>query len=234
MNTLSRQRVWDLPVRLFHWSLVILVALLWATGEFGGFDLTFSLPGKGSVYLSNMDVHELLGQGVLTLVVFRILWGVWGSATARFAGFVRGPAQVLGEIRSLMHGQVPETHGHNPLGALMVVAVLATLLFQGVTGLFSADDLFFEGPLANLVSDDTSEFLTGLHHQSFSLLQILIVLHIGAVLYYLVRGRNLIAPMVTGKKAATDDNPEITFAPLWRAVISFGIALGAVYFLVNL
>ncbi|MFA5631878.1 MAG: cytochrome b/b6 domain-containing protein [Porticoccaceae bacterium] len=231
-NDRTRQ-VWDLPVRVFHWALVVLVTLLWLTGEFGGFDISGEYPLVGYLYLSNMDVHALLGQGVLVLVVFRILWGLFGSSTARFSGFVRGPATVFRELRALLRGDVPESLGHNPLGALMVLALLALLGFQAVSGLFAQDDLFFSGPLAATVSSDTSKTLTSLHKQSFSVLQVLILLHVVAVLYYLVRGRNLISAMFSGTKKHHGDTAQVTMAPWWRALICFGASLGGVYWVVN-
>ena len=117
-------RVWDLPTRLFHWSLLVLVVVLWATGEFGGFDISTSVPGFGDVYLANMDIHAMAGQGVFVLVIFRLLWGVWGSTTAQFRHFVRGPGAVMAEARAAIRGRDRDMAGHNPLGALMVLALL--------------------------------------------------------------------------------------------------------------
>lgn len=241
MKPSSPQRVWDLPVRLFHWGLVILVTLSWISGEFGGLDISLAVPerlfGKTSLYITNMDVHAFLGQAVLILVLFRILWGFWGSTTARFASFVRGVPAIKAEIFALFKGRVPETRGHNPVGALMVVALLALLAAQVVTGLFSADDFFFEGPLVPLVSSETSELLSRLHEQIFGFLQLLILLHIVAVFYYLLRGQNLIKAMVTGKKpvvAELEKARGAVFAPWWKALATFAVAAIAVYFMVNL
>ena len=225
-------RVWDLPTRLFHWSLVLLVLLLWLTGEFGGFSLTLSPPILGDIYLTNMDIHGLAGQGVLILVAFRILWGLWGSTTARFRHFIRGPGPVLADLKALVKGRVTESIGHNPVGGLMVVALLVLLLAQSVTGLFSADDFFFEGPLADRVDESTSETLTGLHHRLFSVLQVLIVAHIAAVLYYLVRGLNLVGPMITGRKILSRSE-KLYFAPGWSALLSLVFAVGGILLLVG-
>jgi len=233
MTKPARQKVWDLPVRLFHWSLVIVVTLLWISGEFGGLDISGEIPVVGFVYLSNMDIHALLGQAVLVLVLFRILWGLVGSSTAKFSSFLSGPSRVFAELCSFLRGKTPQSLGHNALGGLMVVALLAVLAFQAVSGLFSADDFFFSGPLASLVSSDTSDRLTGLHKQSFSLLQVLIVLHIAAIFYYLVRGHNLVGPMLSGRKKMVAENREVAIAPWWRAMICFLVSLGGVYWLVN-
>lgn len=222
-------RVWDLPTRLFHWTLVALVALLWVSGEFGGLDLTLSLPGKRVLYLSNMDVHALAGQGVFVLLVFRLLWGLWGSTTARFAHFVSGPRAVWAELRALLAGRVPDAVGHNPLGALSILAMLALLAVQVGTGLFARDDFFFEGPLAHRVTEETSERLTGLHHENFEILQALILLHVGAVLYYWARGRNLVVPMITGRKVDLPPQAaaQIRLASPWRALVTLALAMGA-------
>lgn len=224
-------RLWDLPVRLFHWTLVVMVLLLWITGEFGGLDVTLPIPGKGDVYFANMDVHALLGQGVLVLVIFRLLWGVWGSTSARFVHFVKAPAKVVAEVRSLLGGGLPDHQGHNPLGALMVVALLLLLLAQAGTGLFSADDFFFAGPLAELVDDDWVETLTGLHESLFTALQVFILTHVAAVFYYLARGSNLIRPMLTGTKPGITGG--LRFAPLWLALATFALAFVGVFWLVN-
>ncbi len=226
-------KVWDAPVRFFHWSIVLLVLLLWYTGEFGGLSITASLPGYGDIFLTNMDIHAIAGQSVFVLVVFRILWGVWGSTTARFAHFVQPPAKVVAEARDLLRGKVNNTVGHNPLGGLMVLALLLLLLFQSVTGMFSADDLFYEGPLTGLVDDETVEQMSGLHHLSFSFLQALIALHIGAVVYYLLRGNNLIGAMISGRKK-TGHQEKLTFSPWWLAKLSFLAALGLLLFLRSL
>ena len=227
-NVAKDRKVWDVPVRLFHWSLVILVLVLWLSGEFGGFDIAFSAPWGGDVYLSNMDVHSLAGQGVFVLVVFRLLWGLWGSTTARFGHFIHHPVAVAGELMSLLKGRVQDSVGHNPLGGLMVLALLLVLLGQSVSGLFAADDLFFEGPLAHLVSDDAIDSATDLHHLFFSFLQVLVVLHIAAVFYYLLRRKNLIKPMVTGSKGHPVEE-SLSFSPWWLAALSLVIAAGLLW-----
>ena len=218
-------RVWDAPVRLFHWLLVLLVAVLWVTGEFGGINVSASLPLAGDVYLSNMDVHALAGQGVFVLVVFRILWGLWGSTTARFSHFVRRPGVVLAELWALLRGHLGRAVGHNPLGGMMVIFLLLLLLFQALSGMFSADDLFYEGPLTHLVDEDTVELASALHHQSFTVLQLLIIVHILAILYYLGRGQNLIGSMITGRKKPAPP-AALAFSPWWLALVTLGLASG--------
>jgi cytochrome b len=172
--------VWDLPVRLFHWSVVAFLALSWWTAR-NGFD----------------RVHFWSGYALLFLLVFRILWGFAGSSTARFATFVRGPAAVAAYLR---RGQ-DEQAGHSPVGALSVLAMLLALLVQISTGLIQIDDDdFVEGPLSGLVGYDAALLAHDVHEASFNILLGLIALHLLAIGYYrLVRGRSLVRPMVTGR-----------------------------------
>jgi cytochrome b len=176
-----KQRVWDLPTRLFHWALVLLVALSWWTAETG-----------------QNNLHLWFGYGVLFLLFFRILWGFLGSSTARFSTFVRGPRAVVEYVRNRFRWPLA---GHAPLGALSVLALLALLLVQVGTGLFAMDeDGLFGGSLAYLVSVGTSDMLTELHEELFDWLLVLIGLHVAAILLYrLALGRNLLGPMITGK-----------------------------------
>lgn len=175
----SRQYVWDLPLRLFHWSLVGLLAFSWWSAE--------------NYY---MDWHRLSGQAVLFLIAFRLIWGVVGSGPARFAYFLKGPRSIRAYVS---HGEVA-TVGHNPLGGWSVVAMLLALSVQVGTGLFAVDiDGIESGPLSHLVSFDQGRLASAIHGFAFNVLLGLIALHIVAILFYLiVRRRNLIGPMVTG------------------------------------
>lgn len=189
-------KVWDLPTRLFHWVLVTLFAVLWLSGSVGGIDL----PLPGGKTMVNTDLHMLLGQVVLALVLYRVLWGLFGSSTARFSSFVRGPGAVMAYLKAVRSGQHPLFAGHNPAGALMILAVLALLLLQAGTGLFSNDDILSEGPLAALAGKDLSDTLTGVHGLIADGLIVLVIIHVGAVVVYRLKGENLVKPMVTGYK----------------------------------
>jgi cytochrome b len=148
-----------------------------------------------------MKLHLGSGLTLLTLLLFRIGWGVFGSTTARFSNFVAGPRQVVNYFRNLMTGDKPHYAGHNPAGGLMVMALIASLLAQAVTGLFSNDGLRFNGPLALWVSTDVSDRLTEVHGIIFNLIVALVWMHLVAVFFYLfVKAENLIKPMVTGYK----------------------------------
>jgi cytochrome b len=177
-------RVWDVPTRLFHWTIISLVGISWYSGHNG-----------------LMKLHLGSGLTLLTLLLFRIGWGVFGSTTARFSNFVAGPCEVVNYFRNLMSGDKPHYAGHNPAGGLMVMALIAVLLAQAVTGLFSNDGLRFNGPLALWVSTDVSDRLTEVHGIIFNLIVALVWMHLVAVFFYLfVKAEDLIKPMVTGYK----------------------------------
>jgi cytochrome b len=212
--------VWDLPTRLFHWILVALIVLQFASGEFG---------------LLSMDWHFRLGYATLALIVFRLLWGVFGSATSRFSQFVRGPVAVSRYVVALLRGRAEGAVGHNPLGGWSVLLMLASLLVQSISGLFSSDDLTETGPLADRVSDATVEWMTHVHHLNRWLLALLIVLHVGAVLvHWVVRRDNLVAAMIHGRARTAAENDAPRMAPLHRALLLLVISAIAVALVVTL
>ena len=222
-NQLQSHRIWDLPVRLFHWLLVVLIALLWFSGEFGGLDISTTLPLMGNVYIDNMELHSLTGQTVLLLLIFRILWGIWGSTTARISHFMHRPARIKNKLTLMLKGRIEDSTGHNPLGGLMVLILIIVLTSQVLTGLFSSDGILYDAPLTHLVSGDVIDVMTSLHHQIFGVLQILIVLHICAIIYYRLRGHNLITPMITGLRKKPVDE-QLEFKSWSLAIISLVIA----------
>jgi len=214
--------VWDLPLRLFHWLLVLLVVVSWISVEIGG---------------NAMQIHMLSGYTILALVLFRILWGFLGSTHARFASFVRGPATAIAYLRALRRNQAGQHLGHNPAGAWSVIIMLIVLLVQAGTGLFSNDDIATEGPLAKLVSKALSDRITGIHHLNVKLLYALIALHLSAVAYYLLyKHENLIKPMLTGFKHAATGLGESAQQQgrIWLAALLLAACAGAVYFLIRL
>lgn len=199
-----RARLWDAPTRIFHWGIVGLVGFAWWAGETG-----------------RMDWHRLAGYAVIGLLAFRLVWGLVGSSSARFASFVKSPAATLAYIRHLPSREHRESPGHNPLGALSVLAILATLVAQVVTGLVAVDvDGIESGPLSDRVDFDTGRLFAQWHHWSFWALEALVVLHLAAIVFYALYKRvDLVRPMVTGEgKFAAD--PGLTFAPLWRAALA--------------
>ncbi len=214
----ARVLVWDLPTRLFHWLIVVLVVVCVVTGKLG---------------LDWMDTHMLSGYGVLTLVLFRLLWGLVGGHHARFASFVRGPAVVARHTAGLLKKDTPAHLGHNPLGGWSVMAMLGALLLQASSGLFANDDIFTEGPLYPLVSKAVSDMLTRIHRWNADVIIALVAIHVLAILFYLVVKReNLIKPMIDGRKqwrgsAPTDDSN------LWAAAVIAGICAGVVFMTVR-
>jgi len=183
---LHRVAVWDTPTRTFHWLLVLLVAVSFVTGKLGG---------------TAMVYHERSGACILGLVLFRIVWGFVGGRQARFAAFVRGPAKVVDYVRTFLRPEAKPYLGHNPLGGWSILAMLAALSLQAVTGLFATDDILTEGPLVHWVSGATSQWLTRVHHMNATLLTALVGLHVGAIAFYrVVKGENLVKPMIVGYK----------------------------------
>ena len=191
-SVLTRIHLWDLPVRIFHWALVGLVTTAVITGELGG-DL--------------MDIHSKAGIAIIGLVVFRLIWGFVGSTHARFINFAPSPPKIKAYLRGQWKGV-----GHNPIGALSVLALLALLAIQAGTGLFSNDDIAFTGPLADLAGSALSNRLTSIHQLLSNFLLGLLVLHIVAIGFYVIfKKDNLVRPMITGwKEVQKTADPEIS------------------------
>lgn len=212
--------VWDLPQRLFHWTLAVLVVFSWLSAEAGGTWLQY---------------HFWSGYAVCTLVLFRVLWGLVGSRHARFSDFVRGPAAVIETLRKLPGRESLPYAGHNPVGGWMVLALLAGLLFQFGTGLFANDDIMNEGPLVRHVSGDVSDFLTEVHEINFGLLATLIGLHVAAIAWHRLRkGENLARAMITGRKSMAGLAQGIRPAPWWLALLALAVAAATVRVIIGL
>jgi cytochrome b len=176
--------VWDVAVRVFHWTLLLLLGFSWLSAE-----------------MDWMDWHFYSGYAVLTLILFRILWGFVGSTHARFGDFLYGPSAVIAYLRTLPSRTAAKFAGHNPLGGISVVLILLCVLVQAGTGMFANDDILYEGPLYKHVSKDLSDWLTTIHKYNFNLLLVLAGVHVAAVLYYLFwKSENLVKPMFTGRK----------------------------------
>lgn len=203
-----RIRVWDIPTRLFHWLLVLCV-----TGSF----ISAKLGGNAMVW------HGRFGLVVVGLLVFRLVWGVIGSTYARFSQFVRGPAAIMAYLRGEWSGE-----GHNPLGALSVLAMLGTLLLLVATGLFANDDIAFEGPLYALVGKEISDRVVGVHRLIEPLIILLVIAHLAAIAFYVrVRKESLVMPMITGEKVGAGRTA--TGGGTLAFVAALVLALAAVY-----
>ena len=213
---ISRIQLWDLPLRVFHWSLVILVTVAIITGEIGG---------------EWMGIHGKAGIGIAGLVTFRLIWGVIGSTHARFLTFIPTPGKIKAYLQGKWRGV-----GHNPIGAFSVLALLTLLGVQAGTGLFSNDDIDFTGPLADLIESTLSSRLTGIHQILANVLLGLVALHIIAIGFYvLIKKDNLVKPMVTGWKEhhSTPSDPPIsprTGGSLTAFLIALGGAAVLVYY----
>ena len=206
-------RIWDGPTRVVHWLLVALLLFSWWSAD------------------DYLTWHRWSGYAIIGLLVFRLYWGFAGGEASRFAHFVKGPGAVLAYARTLGRREPSTTVGHNPLGALSVLAILASVLAQVGTGLFVVDiDGFEGGPLSFMVSFETGRRMADIHELSFRVLQALVALHLAAIAFYAVWKRtNLAGGMVTGRRTLPGDaglaQAPLFRAPLWRLVA--GIALAA-------
>jgi len=209
MNT-DGTKVWDVPTRLFHWGTVFFFVLSWRSAESGA-----------------MDWHYLSGLITLALILFRLIWGVIGSSTARFAYFVRSPQATLAYLRN--PADAPAKAGHNPLGGYSVSAMLLALSVQVGTGLLAVDiDGLESGPLSYLVSFEQGRAAAEVHEVSFNLLLALIAVHVLAIAYYRIRrSRKLVLPMITGRdpQLAAGSQGMVGAGPV-RFMLAAGIAGG--------
>jgi cytochrome b len=177
-------RVWDLPTRLFHWAIVLLVATSYVT-----------------IQLDEIRWHLLSGYAMFALLLFRLAWGFVGSDTSRFGRFLKSPVAGFRHLARFRAREPDNEIGHNAAGGWMVLVMLALLAIQVGTGLFSNDDTFTQGPLAHFVSKATSDRISGLHSLNFNILLGAMGLHVVAIAAYaLIKRQNLLRPMITGRK----------------------------------
>lgn len=209
----GRLKAWDIGVRVFHWLLVCLLVNAWVTAEWGDMEMRW---------------HKWNGYAICFLLVFRLLWGFFGSSTALFINFIYAPPQILNYARGLIAGKPIKYLGHNPLGALMVLLMLLLLLSQVVSGLFSSDGLFAYGPLSGYVSDSMSEDSALVHEIGFYLILLASIFHVGAIaLYVFVLRDNLVKPMLTGMKIRQNFSGEIKESSASMGRLGFCVLLSA-------
>lgn len=202
---MQRFRVWDLPTRVFHWALVFCVVASFVTAKIGG---------------NAMIWHGRIGVAVVGLLVFRLVWGFAGSTYARFTQFVRGPSAIRAYLRGQWQGE-----GHNPLGALSVLAMLATLMLLVATGLFANDDIAFEGPLYALVGKELSDRVVGIHRLVEPAIILLVLAHLAAIFYYVrIRKETLVRPMITGEKVGAGETAKGGGIVAFCAALAIGLA----------
>ncbi|RLQ21523.1 hydrogenase [Seongchinamella sediminis] len=189
--------VWDLPTRVFHWLLVLCVVLAWWSAEF-----------------ERYDWHEWVGYALIVLVVTRLVWGLVGSVHARFSDFIAGPKRIAAYLR----GEGSPTPGHNPLGGWSVVALLALLLLQAVSGLFNSDDVLFSGPLYYAADSGFRDLMGSIHDLAFNVLLGLVALHVLVVCYHQFRKRDgMITAMIRGAAAGRQGRAAPVAA--WKALL---------------
>lgn len=220
-HSLHRIRIWDLPTRGFHILLAICVVGLIATGETG-----------------LMSLHFWLGYMVLTLVLFRLVWGFVGGHWSRFINFVPTPTQLHAYMQAVCAQQTPKSVGHNPFGGLSVLGMLGLLLLQVFSGFFSDDEIANSGPWTAFAPEDWVALATQYHSDIGKVLLILLIaLHVGTVLYYKrIKHEDLISPMLTGDKvliAEVHASRDTRTSRLFALGILIGCAY-VVYRLVNL
>ena len=209
-------RVWDLPIRIFHWLLVFCIV-----GSF----ISINLGGNA------IEWHARFGYCILTLLLFRFGWGFIGSTHARFASFFPTRQGLL----NYLQGKGPQYLGHNPLGALSVFALLFALSIQVATGLFVDDEIAFQGPFTKYVSNATVSLLFRIHEGNQVVIYSLIAIHIAAIVYYQkFKGENLVKPMLDGDKEI-DPSEEAKYSPtdLGRASKDGALQRGIALFLLS-
>jgi cytochrome b len=204
-------KVWDFPIRLFHWLLVALIIFLWCSAAIAD-DL--------------MAWHLSAGKLLLALLLFRVTWGFCGSQTARFTHFVRPPMQALYYLTDLIKSKPDNTIGHNPAGAYMVLMMMIVLLVQIISGLCNSDDIFFEGSLFQYLDEKTANWMAVIHYYNFYILLALIAIHLLAIVSYYLKGNNLIAPMISGCKKVQKNITQPNFVnSLWALIIFMLVTL---------
>ena len=208
-------RIWDLPLRLFHWLLVMAVI-----GSF----VSVKLGGNAMIW------HCRFGYIVLSLIFFRLIWGFVGTHHARFVQFIKSPKAIFAYLKN-----PAETPGHSPLGAISVIVLLGLFLSQALAGLFASDDIAFDGPLVRYVASTWVELLTSFHRLNEWVLLALVGVHVGAILYYKYAKKiNLISAMITGDKEWADTAPLVqddSKVRLKAMALLIAIALIMYYFL---
>ncbi len=208
--------MWDWPVRLVHWAFVLFLTVSWTTG-----------------LLAKRDLHYVSGMTLLGLVIFRLLWGLVGSPTARFSHFLRSPVTALTHLRRSFGHRLPSySHGHNPAGGLMVAALIGLIGLQALSGMSSTDDVLFEGPLYGRWPDWLGSILEKIHKPLALILLVLALLHILAIAVYRVLKReNLVRAMIVGRARLprsvarmAEQEGSTQSAPMWRALVCAVIA----------
>jgi cytochrome b len=207
--------IWDAPVRLFHWLVVVLVTAAYVT-----------------LKLTWIDWHVRIGEALLALLIARLLWGCFGSETARFRSFVASPAAALRHLRHLFHREPDVQVGHNAAGGWMVLLLLALLLAETLSGLYVNNEIADDGPLSELVPVWLANAISALHGLVWYVLLAAVALHVFVIaLYAVVKGHNLLRPMLTGYKLLPSSVAAPRQAPALLALLPLGVGAAVVILL---
>ena len=205
-----RTVVWDLPTRLFHWLTVALLVLLYITER-----------------LNWMDLHIWAGYILLALVIFRLIWGFVGSDTARFSRFIAPPRKAAHHLRRIFHREPDTIVGHNPAGGWMVLLMLALLLVQSLSGIYTNNDVANEGRWTEVVPTPIANAISDSHTWVWDVILAAVALHVVAIATYAaVKRHNLLVAMVTGRKALSEPCAHPRMAKPWLACLAMLIAVG--------
>lgn len=216
---MKKHLVWDIPVRLFHWLLVLCLFGQWLTTE---------------VLDDAMDIHFYIGYFTLGLIIFRLIWGFVGTKYAKFNNFISGFMTMLTYLQSVTSKQHTLSIGHNSVGGLILPAVIILVGLQAISGLFTTDDIVYSGPYYDSANTEIQEWMQWLHHNIFDVLLAIIGLHLVAIGWYLVfLKHNLIGPMLDGKKAVTQKEG-IEHSQLIKAILIMCLVAIFVYWLVEI
>ena len=216
----KQQLVWDLPLRLFHWLLVISIMLSWYTSEQEG---------------EMIELHMKSGYLILALVIFRVIWGFAGTKHSRFSQFYPSPSRLITYINEQKRGIKNKHAGHNPLGSLMIFLMIILILLQSTSGLFINDDIFSAGPYYGTLSAEMEKVMQFIHHNVFNLIIGAIFMHLSAIVYYrFTLKTDLVTPMFTGTKSADDihSNDAISHSKILVAIIIALAVAAFIYWLV--
>jgi cytochrome b len=215
---MKEKLVWDIPVRLFHWLLVLCLFGQWLTAE---------------VLEDAMDIHFNIGYFTLGLIIFRLIWGFVGTKYAKFSSFIAGPNSMLAYLKSVISKQHTLSVGHNSVGGLILPAVIILVGLQAISGLFTSDDIVYSGPYYDSANTDLQKYMQWLHHNIFDILLAIIGLHLVAIGWYLVfLKHNLIGPMLNGKKVVSQQQG-IEHSQLIKAILIMCLVAIFVYWLVE-
>jgi len=216
---MKKHLIWDIPVRLFHWLLVLCLFGQWLTAE---------------VLEDAMDIHFYIGYFTLGLIIFRLIWGFVGTRYAKFSSFIAGPKTMLAYLKSVTSKQHSFSVGHNSVGGLILPAIIILVGLQAVSGLFTTDEIVYSGPYYANANADLQEYMQWLHHNIFDVLLAIIGLHLIAIGWYLIfLKQNLTGPMLNGKKAIAEKEG-IQHSQLIKAILIMCLVAIFVYWLVEI